>query len=88
MRLAPFEEATEDINQRYGLFNAAVELDASVLEENGAGWRLKEDVRARIFGLALLAHLRFEIVFGVLGLPVAAREVECVEDAASTRRGC
>ena len=52
----------------------------AVLEEDGVGWFLEEDVGARIALGEFLVHLGAEIVFFVLGFPVAAREVEGVED--------
>jgi hypothetical protein len=57
-----------------------VEGDAAILEEDGVGGLLEEDVGARVALGELLVHLGAEVVFFVLGFPVAAWEVEGVED--------
>jgi hypothetical protein len=58
----------------------AVECDAAILEEDGVGGLLEEDVGARVALGEFLVYFGAEIVFFVLGFPVAAREVEGVED--------
>ena len=48
---------------------------------------LEEDVGAGIAGLELLLHLGFERVFLVFGFPVAAREIEGVEEGSVNAEG-
>ncbi len=80
--LAPLEEEAENVDELLRVFNGVVEGDAAVLKEEGVGGALEEDIGAGIAGVKFLVHFDFERVFFVLGFPVAAREIEGVEQGA------
>lgn len=79
VRLAVFEEETEDVNELCGIGDVGVQLDASVLYKDGAGGGLEEDVGAGVVEGELLFHFDAEVIFGVFGFPVSAGKVESVE---------
>ena len=85
--LTPFEEEAEDCDEFFCVLDGVVEHDVAVLEEQGAVGALEEDVGAGIARLKLLLHLGFEGIFGVLGFPVAAREIGGVDEGSVNAEG-
>ena len=78
-----FEEESKDVDELDGTGDFIVELDASVLDEEGVGGGLEEDVGARVAEGELLLCLGSERVFSpgvfdVFGFPSGAWEVEGV----------
>jgi hypothetical protein len=62
------------------IFRAGVHDDA-ILHKDGAGGLLEEDVAAVVAGVELALYLAVEVVLAVLSLPVAAGQVELVDEA-------
>jgi hypothetical protein len=54
----------------------------AALEEDGLARVFEDDVGQRVFAFDLFLDLVVEVVVGVLGFPVAARQVEEVEERA------
>src|SRR5208283_2404649 len=80
VRLPPLEEKPQDVHKFLRFRDLAVKNDEPILDQNRVRWGLKENVRAGVSGGELLVHLRLEVVLFVFGLPVAARQIEGVED--------
>lgn len=81
------EQADEGVRLCDVLILRARVGDGAVLDEDGAGGGLEEDVGARIASGELLLDFEAEVVLGVLGLPVAAREMELVNERAVNAQG-
>jgi hypothetical protein len=77
--LAVCEEGAEDIDELDGVGDFAVEFDAAVLDEEGVGGGLEEDVGAGVAEGEFLFGFDAEGVFGVFGFPSGAWEVEGVD---------
>lgn len=78
-RFAELEEGVQDVDELLRVGDVGVVRDAAVLDEDGAGGGLEEDVGARVAEGELLFHFDAEVVFGVLGLPPGAGKIEGVE---------
>ena len=76
------EELGDQIGELGRVGHVGGEDALAVLVEDGGGGVLEDDVVEGIAGLALLLDLGFEVVGGVLGLPVAADEVHGILEGA------
>ena len=76
------EEDLQRLDQLRRVGEVGVERQAPVLPEHGPARRLEEDVVARVAGRELALDLGGQVVVFVLGLPVAVREVELVDQGA------
>jgi hypothetical protein len=82
VRLGVAVEVVEEVGDLLGVGQVEAVAFAAVLDEHGPAGVLKDDVAARVALLELLADLGVEVVVGVLGLPVAARQAELVAQGA------
>ena len=74
------EEELQDFDEAFGACEVAVEGDAAVLVEDGAGGGLEEYVGERITSGYFSFDLLLQIVGGVLGFPEAVDEGEGVDE--------
>ena len=76
------EEGLERLDQLGRFGQVGVQRQALVLPEDGALRRLEEDVVARVAGLELALDFRGQVVVNILGLPIAVRQLEIVDQRA------
>ena len=75
-------EGLQRFDQLRGVGQVGVEGQASVLPQHRPLRRLEEDIVARVAGLELALDLGGQVVVNVLGLPVAVRQPEIVDQRA------
>src|SRR5579872_4077282 len=76
------EEGVEYSDEFFGVGQVYVEGEFVVLVEDGAARVLEDGVGDGVARADLFADLDVEVVFGVLGFPVATREVEAIAHGA------
>ena len=76
------EEDFEGVDELFGLGDILVEIFPAILVDDGPVGGLKEDVVTGVAGVEFLLNLLFQVVVGVLGLPVAVGQLEVVHQGA------